>query len=232
MGTGGYMGIGFAIPSNLLQHVMNQLITTGSVTHGFMGVQLQQVTSDIAKGFGLKNTEGALIAEVTKNSPAENAGLKQGDIILEYNSKKVNNIATLRNAVALMRPGANVSLKVVRDGKEITVPLTVGNYPEERAVAESRTNKIGFEVESLTPEIARNMGYINQNGVVVSKVDSGSPAAWAGIKKGALIQSVNNKDVKTVDQFMQQIKDANPEKPLVFLIKQGEYTRFVSIKVG
>lgn len=233
MGSGGgYMGIGFAIPSNLAQHIMSELIANGSISRGFLGVTLQQITHDLASAFGLKSMDGALVSDITSDSPAFKAGLKQGDVILEYNNKKVVNIASLRNAISLMKPGTKLNLIVLRNGKEMPISLAVGTFPEEQAKAISKAAKIGFEVENLTPEIARNLGYLNQNGVLVTKVEPGSPASWAGIKKGALILTLNSREVKTVEQFNQILKDFEPNKPLLLLVKQGEYTHFVSIKMG
>jgi serine protease Do len=228
---GGYMGIGFTIPSNLAQHVMSELIANGSITRGFLGVTLQQITNDLASAFGLKNMEGALVSDISSDSPASKAGLKQGDVILEYNNKKVSNIASLRNAISLMKPGTKLNLKVLRNNKEMAVSLAVGSFPEEEAKSMTKATKLGFEVENLTPEMARNLGYLNSSGVVVTKIEPGSPASWAGIKKGAMILSLNNKEVKTVEQFNQILKESESNKPLLLLVKQGEYTHFVSIKI-
>ena len=172
MGSGGgYMGIGFAIPSNLAQHIMSELIANGSISRGFLGVTLQQITNDLASAFGLKSMEGALVSDITSDSPAAKAGLKQGDVILDYNKKKVTNIASLRNAISLMKPGTKLNLIVLRNGKEMPISLAVGTFPEEQARAISKAAKIGFEVENLTPEMARNLGYLNQSGVLVTRVE-------------------------------------------------------------
>ena len=232
LATGGYMGIGFAIPSNLAQHVMKELIETGSVARGFMGVVLQQISRDLAQAFNLKNTEGALIAEVSKGSPAESAGLKQGDIILQYNSKKVTNIASLRNAIALITPGSKVTLGVVRNGENMNIPLTVGSYPKEKPHAPIKEDKLGIEVEALTAEKAEHPEYKDLSGVLVSSVTPGTPAAWAGIKKGSLIVAVNHTEIKSPEEFHQRVTETGPGKPILLLIKQGNYMHFVSLKVG
>lgn len=229
---GGHMGIGFAIPSNIAQQIMEQLITTGDVTRGFMGVALQQVDQDLASAFGHERAEGALIAEVSKGSPAEKAGLKQGDIILKYNNLKAANITALRNAIALMKPGSKINLSVLRNGKMLSIPIEIGTFPTAQTFVANRENKLGFEVDSLTPEIARNLGLTNEQGVVISKVDPGSPCAWAGIKKGALLISINHKKVQTIEDVNDALSKAEGGKPVLLLIKQGDATRYISLKVG
>jgi len=232
MGSGGYMGIGFAIPSNMIQNIMEQLIANGSVTRGFIGVTLQPVDNNLAQSFNLNKVQGALVSDVTEDSPADKAGLKQGDIILDYDGKEVATITALRNAVSFMKPGSRITLKVLRDGREIKLPLTIGEYPDEQETVASKTNKLGIEVKPLTADIARNLGYIDLEGVVVSKVNPSSPAAMAGIKQGTLIVAVNHAKIHSVEAFNQQISRADPKKPILLLVKQGEYMHFVSIKTG
>lgn len=233
MATGGYMGIGFAIPSNLLKHVMDELISTGTVSRGFLGVTLQQVDNGLAKAFGLEKSEGALVAEVSRGSPAEKAGLKQGDVIIKYNNQSVNSIASLRNAVSLMKPGAQINLTILRDGKTIQVPVDIGLYPKEQTlVTLAKENKYGFDVANLTPEIAQSLGFHEDKGVVITKVDPNSSAAWAGIKKGSLIIAVNQKKVSNIDEFNQALESTEKNKPLLLLLKQGDAVRFVSLQTS
>lgn len=232
MGSGGYMGIGFAIPSNMIQHIMEQLIANGSVTRGFIGVTLQQIDNNLAQSFDLKKIQGALVSDVSNDSPAEKAGLRQGDVILKFDGKDVATISSLRNAVSLMKPGSRMTLTVLRDGREMRVPLTIGTFPDEEETVASKTNKLGIDVKALTPDIARNLGYIDLEGVVVGNVDSSSPAAMAGIKQGTLIVAVNHTKINSVESFNQQIAKADPKKPILLLVKQGDYMHFVSIKTG
>jgi serine protease Do len=232
MGSGGYMGIGFAIPSGMIRHIMDQLISNGTVTRGFIGVTLQQVDSNLAQSFGLEKIEGALISDVSHNSPAEDAGLKQGDVILSYDKKPVATIGALRNAISLMAPGSKITLEVLRNGRRIQVPISIGSFPEEEASASMKTNALGIEVQPLTPDIARNMGYIDLEGVVVGKVDPRSPAALVGIKQGTLIVAVNHVKITSIEDFNKQMAKADPKKPILLLVKQGDYMHFVSIKTG
>ena len=232
---GGYMGIGFAIPSNMLKHIMDELIQTGTVTRGFLGVVLQQMDSNLAKAFNLDKTEGALVAEINLGSPAEKAGLKQGDIILKYNKQLISNIAALRNAIALMKPGSSINLTVLREGKTLEIPINIGTFPvdgEKAPVAEMKGNKYGFTVQELTPEIAKNYNYKEEKGVVISKVDPSSTAAWAGLKPGTLILAVNQKKVNSVNDFNNALEAVEKDKPLLLLVKQGDAVRFISLQIN
>lgn len=234
MGSGGYMGIGFAIPSNLIEYIAKQLVESGSVIRGFIGVSLQQINQDLANAFGLDKIEGALIAEVTPNSPAEKAGLKQGDIIVEQEGKAVSQIGHLRNQIALKKPGSKIDLTVLREGKRVTLPITIGTYPDEEEKAISlitREDKLGIEVETLTPELAERLGLKENGGILVKKVIPGSPAAWAGIQKGTLILAVNRKQVKSSEEFEALLKEIDLKKPILLLIKKGGQVHFLSLKV-
>ena len=233
--TGGYMGIGFAIPSNVVKEVMSQIIEKGTVTRGYMGVTLQAIDSDLAQAFNLPSVEGALINDVSKDSPAQNAGLKQGDIILEYNGKHVDNIGSFRNSISLMRPGTQVNLKIQRNGQIINLPITIGSLPDSKEIVEAESPAeaaIGFTVEKLTPELSEQLGYQNERGVVVSKVNPKSAAALAGIKKGALIIAVDQHPVTTVQEFQDMIKKSEGGRGVLLLLKQGPATRYVFLKTS
>lgn len=230
-GAGGYMGIGFAIPSSMLQHITKQLIDTGVVTRGFIGVTLQAIDHDLAQAFGISEVSGAVVAEVAKNSPAEKAGLKQGDIIQFYNKLPVHNIATLRNAIAIMNPGTRIVLSVLRNGKTLEIPVEIGSYPTTDSKVTTKTeNKLGLTVQDLNSDLARTYGITEEKGVVISKVEAGSVAAWGGLKPGALIIAVNQQPVTTVEQFNTALQNTPKNRPILLLVKQGETTRYLSIK--
>lgn len=223
MANGGYMGIGFAIPSNIVKNDMEQILDKGKVSRGFLGVTLQPMDEDLASAFGTMRAEGILISDVTKDSPAAKAGLKQGDVILKFNGATVSNVAALRNTISLMKPGTQVQLTILNQDKttrEVTV--TVGDFPTETTLASAKSeNLLGIEVQTASGDV---------KGVVVSTVKPGSLAAWAGIKKGALITSVNQKPVSTVEEYNQAVASTEKGKPVLLLIKQGEFTRYVSLK--
>lgn len=231
----GYMGIGFAIPSNIIKNDFEQIRSNGSISRGYIGVVLQQVDAELAQALGMEKAEGALIADVSKDSPAEKANLKQGDIILKYDGRPVVSIGALRNAIALMNPGTKVKLELLhKDKTKSLITLEVGNFPQGNESAPSsvsKENKLGIEVKELTPDLARSLGYGDQKGVVISKVAPSSPAAWAGLKKGTLIVSVNQQAVTTLDQFYKLLEANDPNKPVLLLVKQGDVTRFISIRV-
>ncbi len=229
--SGGYMGIGFAIPSNLAKNIMNQIIDKGSVTRGFLGVSLQPIDKDIADAFNLPKPEGALISEIVKDSPAEKAGLKQGDIIIEYNAIPVKSLQTFRNEISLMNPGTKVNLKVNRKGEILSIPVTLGTANSSMTVSSNIMQKLGMEVDSLSPELAKQLGYIQkEEGVVITKIKPGSIAAQAGLRPGFLIQAINHKKVTNLDEFSEAVN--NPEnKRLLLLIRQGNMTRFYTIKL-
>jgi serine protease Do len=235
MNNGGNMGIGFAIPSNLIKHIMDEIITTGKVTRGFLGVMLQPMDQNLAKAFNLDKSDGALVTEITKDSPAEKAGLKQGDIVLKYNNQHVVNIASLRNAIALMKPESKINLTVLRQGQTLEIPIVIGTFPsavEKPQAVETKGNQYGFSVQELTPELSKSLNLGDEKGVLISKIEPGTAAAWSGLKKGTLIIGVNQKKVTTVEEFNKAIEQIDHKKPLLLLVKQGEAVRFISIQVN
>lgn len=228
--SGGYMGIGFAIPSNMVKHIMKQIIDSGSVTRGYLGVALQPLDQDMADAFNLERPEGALVAEVVKNSPADKAGLRQGDIIVAYDKTPVKSIGTFRNEISMIKPGTKVVLKVNRSGKLLTIPVTLGTHGDEVGASGS-SKKLGMEVEPLTAEMANKLGYApSEEGLIVTKIKPGSAAALAGIRPGFLILAINHEKVGTIEQFHQALQKTQNNRILI-LAKQGSVTRFYSIKV-
>lgn len=228
--SGGYAGIGFAIPSNMAQHIMNQIIDNGTVTRGFLGVALQPIDQDMADAFNLDRPEGALIAEVVKGSPADKAGLKQGDIIIQYDKTPVKTIGSFRNQISMIKPGTTVQLKVNRNGKILNIPVTLGSHSDEIA-GSGYVQKLGMEVEGLTPELAKKLGYAQaEEGVVITKIKPGSAAALAGMRPGFLILAVNHKKVTTIDEFNKALEETKNNRILI-LVKQGNTTRFYSLKI-
>lgn len=233
MANGGYMGIGFAIPSNILKAVAEDLKNGESFKRGYLGILMQQVDADLAQAFHLSKVEGVLVAEVQKDSPGEKGGLKQGDVIVSLNNQTVTNAAALRNAIALMKPGASINLTILREGKPLQLQIALGLFPtSETAGIANQKNLLGIEVSRLTPDLASQLGYEAHSGVVITKIDSQSPVAWAGLKKGALVLEVNRKKISSVEDFNTALKEVENGTPLLFLIKQGDVTRYVSIKIS
>lgn len=230
LGNSGYIGIGFAIPSNMAQHVMEQLKETGSVSRSYLGVVIQPVDAALAAAFGLQKVEGALVSDIQKDSPADKAKIQQGDVIVRFNNQPVESVGQLRNFIALQKPGTKISLTIIRDKKPIEVSLEVAQVQETKK-EERQATLLGLKVETFTKEVAANLRRDQEDGVLVTQVESGSPADFVGIKKGALILSVNKEKVSTKEQFDAAVKKTPPDQPVLFLIKQKEQMRYVSIEI-
>lgn len=233
---GGYMGIGFAIPINMAKNIYTQLIEHGNVTRGYLGVTIQDLTAELAKSFGLSDTKGVLVSQVMPDTPAEKAGIKQGDVIVSLGGKPVENSASLRNEVAMTVPGTTVKVGLIRDGKKMTLNVKVEKMSEDMLAssASSRSedlSNLGLSVATLNSELAKQYGFENESGVVVTGVDQDSLAARAGIRPGMLIKEVNRKPVKNVKEFQDALKKSG-KKPILFFIKDSRGSHFVAIDPG
>jgi serine protease Do len=231
----GNIGIGFAIPINMAKSIYNQLVETGKVVRGFLGVGIQDLTAENAPFFGLKqDTKGVLVPEVTKGSAAEKAGLKPGDVIIELNGKPVETAKELQGRVAALKPDTDVDLVVLRDGKRETVSAKLSERPAKGQVAKGgpeTLEKLGLVVQNLTDDLAKQYGYEGLSGVIVTQVEPGSIAELAGITPGALIMEVNRKPVENTKSFKQAIEDAAKEDAVLLRIKQEQAVVFVVLKL-
>jgi serine protease Do len=231
--SGGYMGIGFAIPINMARAIEEQLKNGGKVSRGYLGVYGQDVTSDVAELLGLKEPGGMVVAQVEKGGPADKAGLKVQDVILEVNGKKAQSYDAFRNEVAAMRPGSTVRLNLLRGGKSLDLTITLGERPATVAQAQKSPDEpeliIGLQVQNLTKELADQLGYEPGEGVVVTAVKPGGPAAEQGIQQGDVILSVNNRNVTNVKEFGDAIQQAQKAGKVLFLIKRGDASQFVVV---
>ena len=236
--TGGNIGIGFAIPSDLAKNVMDQLISNGRVHRGQLGVGVQPLTSDLAAGLGLKEVRGVLVNSVTPGSPADRAGLRNGDVITVIDGHPVDDPNALRNRVATTAPDTQVKFTVIREGKEqqMTVKLgelTAGSATPDRfsggAGAAPGDRHIGVSVEPLTPALAEELGVRkNTEGLVVRSVNPGGPAARAGVQPGDVISAVNRQPVKSVSEIGAALR-ASSSRPSLLLIHRGGQSLFVSV---
>jgi serine protease Do len=220
----------------MAHNVMDQIVAHGKVIRGYLGVTIQGVDSDMAKAFGLPEGGGALIGDVSPDSPAAKAGLQRGDIVLELNGQKVNGPDDLSARVSELPPGSVAHLKVFRNGQTRDVDVTLGEFPEagEAAAgpqgAEPSAALQGLQVQNLTPDLANQLGLKpTQTGVVVTAVEPSSPAAVAGIQAGDLIQEVNYKPVHNVNEYQQAIS-ASKGGPVLLLINRGGTTHYVLIQ--
>jgi serine protease Do len=229
--SGGYIGIGFAIPVNMARQIRDQLIEHGEVTRGRLGAYIQDLTTDLAESFGLKDTQGILVSEVMEGSSAEKAELRRGDVIRRVDGEKVSGAAELRNRIALTPPGTEVVLTVLRDGKEKKLTAVVGKLEGESgpATKPGKLPEIGLGLQALTPELAERLGYQGEKGVLIAAVAPNSPAADAGIERGGLIQEIDRQEVSDPDEA-HRILMAAKGKTHLLLIRHGESTRYLTLK--
>jgi serine protease Do len=231
--TGANIGIGFAIPINLVKELLPEIKSKGKVTRGWLGVSVQQLTPDIATSLGLDKPAGALVSTVADGSPAQNAGIKVGDVIVEYNGKRIQHSNELPILVARTDVGKNVPIKVFRDkdGKEVELSVTVGELKEDKIVASpaSKKNELGLTVQGLSPEIARSLGLEDTQGVVVTAVDPGGAGAAAGFRRGDVILEVDRKPIRSLSDYEKAIAEAK-DKNLLFLVRRGDANVFLALK--
>jgi serine protease Do len=230
-------GIGFAIPSNMVKNIIEQLETKGKVVRGMLGVQVQMVTPELAKSFGMSEPRGALVSEVHPGSPAEKAGVKREDIIIDYNGTPIHEMNELPRLVAATPPGTKASIKVLRNGKEVTLPITVTELKEDSFGREAgeqgnEENTIGLVVEDLDSRLARRFDLGSETkGVIVMEVVPGSSAADAGFRQGDIILEVNGKAVSNTKSF-QKMVTAQPKKSYVrFLVKREGRTLILALEM-
>ncbi|MBW2002466.1 MAG: Do family serine endopeptidase, partial [Deltaproteobacteria bacterium] len=231
--SGGNVGIGFAIPINMAKSIMPQLKERGKVIRGWLGVSIQVVTQEIKDKFDLKTEEGALIGEVTKGSPADKGGLKRGDVIINFDGKKVKAMNTLPAMVAETLVGKEVEILIIRKGKEKRLTITIGELKEDARVA-ATTPKIeesfGLSVQELTPEIAESLSLKDEKGVVISGVKKGSPGSDAGLQRGDLIQEIEHEQVENLSDYKRIIKKSSSKKQILIVIKHRGHSRYVVLK--
>jgi serine protease Do len=223
-------GIGFAIPINMAKEIAPQLREKGHVTRGWLGVGIQEVTPELAKSFDLKEKKGALVGQVVSGSPAEKAGIEQGDVILEFDGKEVADSKDLPRIVASTPVGKGVTVKLSRNGKLVDRQVKVGELEEKTEIAKTPTHRsLGITVQNLTPEIAKGLGLKKETGVVVTQVEPGSPASDAGIQTGDVIGEVNRKPVKNAEDFIQKVEKAKDQDNVLLLIQRGQNTLFAAV---
>jgi len=234
--SGGNMGIGLAIPINMAKAVYEQLVNSGTVVRGFLGVMPQDLTSELATSLGLKDTKGVILPEVTEGSAADKAGLKKGDIVVEFKGQPVESADSFRKQVAMLKPGSKVEIVVLREGnrKKFTAELAERPKQGQNAAGEREPDmleQLGFAVENLSSELAGRLGYEGMAGVVVTRIDPDSQAAQKGITTGTLIEEVNQKQIKNTDDFNREIGKAGNEGNILLLVRQGRYKQYVPLKL-
>jgi serine protease Do len=233
----GYMGVGFAIPSEMASHVMHGIIDKGFVTRGWLGAMIQDLNEDLAESFKFESTEGVLIGDVVDGGPAQKAGLKAGDIVTKYNGQTVESANELRNAVAATAPDTDVKLEVFRDGRPTTITVKVAQLDTQQVASASgrgsgeSANELGMRVENLTPERASQLGVeTDEQGVVVTEVEEGSLAARVGIQAGDIVLAMGDQPTTNVEEFREAIGKVNAEEGIRLQLMREGVKRFVFIR--
>jgi len=225
-------GIGFAIPIDVAKEITPQLREKGHVTRGLLGVMIQEVTPEIAKSLGLKESKGALVSQVTPGGPADKAGIKQGDVIVKFDGKQIEGSHNLPIIVASTPVGKKVAITVLRDGKEIVLQAKIAEMEDEKPVEEKIVGQqsLGVTVQNLTPEIAQRLGLKSARGVVITAVEPGSPAQEASLEPGNVILEVNRAQIASVDDFEKRIAETKKGDTVLLLVQKGQSTLFVTVK--
>jgi len=229
-----YAGIGLAIPINMAKVICEQLIQGGTVVRGYLGVSLQELTPELAESFGLENNKGALLADVTKDSSADKAGLEQGDVIVEFNNQVVEDKDSFRNRVAIIKPGTKVKVVAMRNGKKRKFTVILDEMPTNLGFASQQSEiatDIGFMVQDLTADVAKQLGYDGMRGVIISSVESASSASRMGLTAGLLILEVNREPIGNVREFNEQIKIDAENGSILLLVTNGRFAQYVPIRV-
>ena len=231
--TGGNIGIGFAIPVNMAKELLPQL-KKGKVVRGWLGVMIQKITPELKEKLNLKGEKGALVADVTKGGPAEKAGLERGDVIVSFDGKDIKEMRDLPFVVASTPVGKTVNVEVVRKGERKNFDVKIGELKDEQApaVAEEEPPKLGMSVEELTPELAKNLGLSERSGIVVVQVEDDSPAAAAGLRPGDVIMEIDQRSVKSLEDFNHKIEKYKKGDTILLLVKRRGATVFLTLKVS
>ncbi len=235
--TGGSQGVGFAVPADIGRHVSTSLVTTGTVSRGFLGVGIQAVTPELAQSFHMDRPEGAIVTNVRDASPAGRAGLQRGDVVIQYREQPIAAPRDLQRAVTTTPVGTDVTIRVVRDGKERTVRATIMEHPDTQHLAAAQppgheSHLAGLAVENLTPPLARRLGVDDRmTGVVVTGFRDGSRAEEAGLMRGDIIREVNHQPVTSLNAFRRTVRDLPNDQPILLFIHRRGTPLFLTVTV-
>jgi serine protease Do len=229
----GGQGIGFATPIQLAKSVLEQLKEKGKVTRGWLGVYIQRLTPEAAENLGLPGRQGALVSDVTSGGPAEKAGIRSGDVIVAFNGKEIRDEHELPQTVASTKPGKTVNVRLLREGKEMTIPVTIAEMegePGKPAGTQDLSKTLGLSVQDITPEIAQRFGIENTKGVIVTDVADGSQADEAGFNEGDIIRQINRRPVSGTAEFTKMAAALKADKTTLFLVERGDARILLTVK--
>jgi serine protease Do len=240
--SGGFEGVGFAIPAVLAQGIYHQLVTSGKVTRGWLGVSTQELTPELAKAFSVPAGRGVVVAQVEPGSPAASAGLRTGDILLEYNGQPVNSMRDLSLAVAATRAGTPSKLTVLRQGQQVALSVRVGERPqvaEERdrelpraaGTGEQQPGKLGVSIANVTPDVAQELGLSSNEGALITEVRPGGPAENAGLRPGDVIREMNRTAVRSAADVSAGMRNARGGSTVLLRVERQGSALYVAVEV-
>lgn len=226
-------GIGFAIPINMAKSILADLKTKGKVTRGWLGISVQDISEDIAKNLNHKNRSGAIVSDVFKGDPADLAGIKLGDVITEINGKTIKDTHDLLLTIAALHVGDKVSIKVVRDGKEIVFPVIVSERKDKPEIISTKGSKeyFGIKAQEITVEVSRQLGIPRGSGVIISDVESGSPAEDVGLQPQDIVVQVNKVKINSMKEYTKAMSKAAEKKNVTLLVQRGKSKFFVGLRI-
>lgn len=232
----GGQGIGFAIPSSMASNVIEQLKNSGKVVRGWLGVLVQQITPEIAESMKFKEPTGALVADVTPGGPADKAGIKRGDVIVEFNGNTIKDMAELPKLVAITPPGTQSKLKFISNGNEKTAEIKLGELPEEVAKASGGSGQeiernMGLVVQEINPQIQRRLQLEDSKGIIITNVQPGSIGWEAGLRRGDIILEVNREQISGLDEYRKAIDSIKKGDSALLLVKRDKNTVYVALKI-
>ena len=229
--TGGNVGIGFAIPIDIAKGILKDLRERGTVTRGWLGVMIQKITPDLAKSFGLSQSEGALVGDVIPDGPAAKGGVKRGDVIVMFDGQQVKDMEDLPKIVAATRPNSVVDVEVIRDGSRMTLSVSIELLEDSQETVVAKADPLGLQVQDITEELAQSLKLESMEGVLVSDVTAGNAAAEAGIRRGDVISEMNRSIVKDMRDYQNLMASVQKGSSVLFLVKRGGSTIYIAVKV-
>ena len=229
--SGGNVGIGFAIPINIAKNILKDLKEKGSVTRGWLGVMIQKITPDLAKAIGLKDAKGALVGDVIPDGPADKAGIKRGDVIVNFNKEAIDDMETLPKIVARTIPGTKVPVEVIRNGKRKVFSIAIEVLKEGETQVAAKKDPVGLQVQDITKELMQSLQLESTDGVLVSDVPADGAAGEAGIRRGDVITEINRTLIKSVEDYNRVTSEAKKGSTVLFLVRRGGTTIYIAVKM-